>query len=51
MATLLIALGRTDEAFERLGKASEEIPPGQYRRLLKADPLLEPIRGDARLPK
>ena len=51
MATLLIALGRTDEAFERLGRASAEIPPGQYQRLLKSDPLLGAIREDARFPK
>jgi tetratricopeptide (TPR) repeat protein len=51
LATLLIALGRTDEAFERLDRASAEIPPGQYKRLLKSDPLLAPIRGDARFPK
>ncbi len=51
LATLLIALGRTDEAFERLGRASAEIPPGQYKRLLKSDPLLAPIRGDVRFPR
>jgi len=51
MATLLIALGRTDEAFERLGRASAEIPPGQYQRLLKSDPLLRAIRGDVRFPR
>jgi eukaryotic-like serine/threonine-protein kinase len=35
MATLLVALGRNDEAEARLAKAAQEMPPGQYQRLLK----------------
>ena len=44
MATLLVALGRTADAKARLEKAADEMPPGQYRRLLETDPLLEPWR-------
>ena len=33
LATLLNALGRTDEARARLNKASQELPPGQFQRL------------------
>ncbi len=51
LATILIALGRPDDAFARLQKAATEMPPGQYRRLLQSDPLLAPIRSDARFPK
>ncbi len=37
MATLLVALGRHDEAKARLEKAAHEMPPGQYQRLLKSE--------------
>jgi serine/threonine protein kinase/Tfp pilus assembly protein PilF len=50
LATLMIALGHVDDAFERLTKAEAEIPPGQYHRLLRADPLLATIRADPRFP-
>jgi serine/threonine protein kinase/tetratricopeptide (TPR) repeat protein len=48
LATLFAATGRKDEAFARLQKASTELPPGQYRRLLANDPLLAPLRTDGR---
>jgi len=38
LATLMIALGRKDDAFDRLRRAEAEMPPGQYQRLLK-DPV------------
>ena len=44
MATLMIALGRIDDAKARLTMAAREMPPGQYQRLLKSDPLLAPLR-------
>ncbi|MEA2238347.1 MAG: eukaryotic-like serine/threonine-protein kinase [Thermoanaerobaculia bacterium] len=47
VATLEIALGRTDDALAHLKQASQEIPPGQYHRLLEQDPLLDPIRAEA----
>ncbi|HYC93693.1 MAG TPA: hypothetical protein VEO54_31095 [Thermoanaerobaculia bacterium] len=48
LATLLAATGRTEDAFARLERAASELPPGQYRRLLQNDPLLAPLRKDAR---
>jgi serine/threonine-protein kinase len=48
VATLMIACGRGDEAFAMLKKASQEMPPGQYQRLLRSDPLLASVRNDAR---
>ena len=48
VATLMIACGRGDEAFAMLKKAAAEIPPGQYQRLLRSDPLLASLRNDAR---
>jgi serine/threonine-protein kinase len=48
VATLMIACGRGDEAFAMLKKAAAEMPPGQYQRLLRSDPLLAPVRNDAR---
>jgi serine/threonine-protein kinase len=48
VATLMIACGRGDEAFSMLKKAAGEMPPGQYQRLLRSDPLLSPVRNDAR---
>ena len=47
IATLQIALGRTSDALDQLKRASQEIPPGQYHRLLATDPLLDPVRRDA----
>jgi len=35
LAVLLNALGRKSEAHQRLTKASQELPPGQYQRLLR----------------
>src|ERR1044071_9631380 len=35
LAVLLNALGRKSEAHQRLTKASHELPPGQYQRLLR----------------
>ena len=35
LAVLLNALGRRSEAHQRLTKASQELPPGQYQRLLR----------------
>jgi eukaryotic-like serine/threonine-protein kinase len=51
LATLMIALGRTEDAMDRLQRAASEMPPGQYQRLLKSDPLLAPIRNDPRFPR
>ena len=48
VATLMIACGRGNEAFAMLKKAAAEMPPGQYQRLLKSDPLLAAVRNDAR---
>jgi len=48
IATLMIACGRGDEAFAMLKKAAAEMPPGQYQRLLRSDPLLASLRNDAR---
>ena len=48
VATLMIACGRGHEAFAMLKKASAEMPPGQYQRLLRSDPLLAAVRNDAR---
>ncbi|HEX6088490.1 MAG TPA: protein kinase [Thermoanaerobaculia bacterium] len=48
LATLLAATGRKDDAFARLQRAASELPPGQYQRLLRNDPLLAPLRSDAR---
>jgi serine/threonine-protein kinase len=45
LATLEIALGRTSDALADLKQAAQEIPPGQYHRLLEQDPLLDPIRA------
>jgi serine/threonine-protein kinase len=50
IATLDVALGRTEEALARLRIAAEQMPPGQYQRLLRSDPLLEPLRNASRLP-
>jgi tetratricopeptide (TPR) repeat protein len=47
IATLEIALGRTSDALDQLKQASQEIPPGQYHRLLATDPLLDPVRHAA----
>jgi serine/threonine protein kinase/tetratricopeptide (TPR) repeat protein len=48
LATLLAATGRKDDAFARLQRAASELPPGQYQRLLRNDPLLAPLRSDPR---
>jgi hypothetical protein len=48
MATLAIAVERLDDAVIRLRKAQDELPPGQFRRLIAQDPALEPLRRDAR---
>jgi eukaryotic-like serine/threonine-protein kinase len=50
VATLMIACGRGDEAFAMLKKAAGEMPPGQYQRLLRSDPLLASLRNDPRFP-
>jgi serine/threonine protein kinase/Tfp pilus assembly protein PilF len=51
VATLMTALGRKDDAFTKLQAAAAQLPPGQYRRLLRDDPLLAPLRGDPRFGK
>ncbi|HKS25846.1 MAG TPA: tetratricopeptide repeat protein, partial [Thermoanaerobaculia bacterium] len=48
VATLMIACGRGEDAFAMLKKAAAEMPPGQYQRLLRSDPLLAAVRNDAR---
>jgi eukaryotic-like serine/threonine-protein kinase len=48
LATLMIATQREADAFVRLRTAAAEMPPGQYLRLLQADPLLSSIRNDTR---
>jgi serine/threonine-protein kinase len=48
VATLMIACGRGDDALAMLKKAAAEMPPGQYQRLLRSDPLLAAVRNDAR---
>jgi serine/threonine-protein kinase len=44
MATLMLALGRTDDAAARLERAAAELPSGQFERLLSNDPALATIR-------
>lgn len=47
MATLMLVLGRTDDARMRLERAGSELPPGQYKRLLASDPALAALtKGD-----
>jgi tetratricopeptide (TPR) repeat protein len=48
MAMLAIALDRFDEAVTLLRKAQNELPPGQFRRLIAQDPALDRFRTDAR---
>ncbi|HWW60282.1 MAG TPA: tetratricopeptide repeat protein, partial [Thermoanaerobaculia bacterium] len=44
VATLLLSLGERDAAVTRLRTAENEIPPGQYRWLLRNDPLVVQLR-------
>jgi tetratricopeptide (TPR) repeat protein len=48
IAVLSAAIGDRDKAFAALKRAREEIPPGQYRRLIEEDSLLSSLRSDPR---
>jgi serine/threonine-protein kinase len=44
-ALLALALGRNEEAVDRLRRAEDQIPPGQYQRLIANDPAIAAVRG------
>ena len=48
MASLMLVLGRTDDARVRLTRAATELPPAQFRRLLASDPALAALKGESK---